>query len=140
MGSWLRRFEAGVKKAVSTPAGQEAARTLQHAAESYAWQAQDAYVTNTLLQSVGPVLVALQPTKDAVVRGGALLILKIDWVIQIHQLTAAQQALLDHQPYLSSPQEIVTALRRPDPVAREDALPSAAHRNKGDEAAAMTAD
>jgi hypothetical protein len=100
IGSWFRRMEAGVKKAASTPGGREALLTAMHIADSRLVQGQDAYVTTTLLQNVGPVLQALQPTKDAVVRAGALLIVKIDWVVQVHQLTAAQQAILDHQPHL----------------------------------------
>jgi hypothetical protein len=49
------------------------------------------------------------------VRIGALLIVKIDWTVQVIQLTAVQQATLDHRPQLSSsPQEIVPALNLPD--------------------------
>jgi hypothetical protein len=111
MGSWSRRIEA-VKKAIGTPAGQEAILTAVHVADSHLVQAQDAYVTSTLLQNVGPVLQALQPTKDAVVRAGALLIVKVDWEVQVHQLTAAQQAILDHRPQLAaSPREIISALQ-----------------------------
>jgi hypothetical protein len=37
---------------------------------------------------------------------------KIDWTVQVVQLTAAQQATLDHRPQLSSsPREIVAALQ-----------------------------
>ena len=37
---------------------------------------------------------------------------KVDWTVQIFQLTAAQQALLDHRPQLaSSPEEIIAALQ-----------------------------
>lgn len=140
MVSLFRRAEAGVKKAVSTPAGQEAVLTAAHGVDLRFSLAQDAYVTNTLLQNVGPVLLALQPTKDAVVRAGALLIVKIDWVVQIHQLTAAQQARLDHRPHLASPQEIITALRSPESVAQEVQLPPAAHLNNGDATAAVTAE
>ena len=86
----------------------------------------------TLLQNVGPVLQALQPTKDAVVRAGALLIVKIDWVVQVHQLTAAQQALLDHRPGLAaSPMEIIAALRLLDPAVQEVAIQPAS-RNDDD--------
>ena len=54
---------------------------------------------------------SLQPTKDAVLRVGALLIVKVDWAVNVFQLTAAQQALLDHRPQLAtSPHEIVAAL------------------------------
>ena len=124
IGSWFRRMEAGVKKAVRTPAGREAVLTGRHIADSRLVQAQDAYVTETLLRNVGPVLQALQPTKDAVVRAGALLIVKVDWVVQVYQLTAAQQAILDHQPHLvTSPGEIIAVLQFPDPVVQEAALP-----------------
>lgn len=47
-------------------------------------------------------------------RVGALHVVKLDWTVQIFQLTAAQQAVLDHQPDLAmKPQEILTALRLP---------------------------
>jgi hypothetical protein len=112
MGSWFRPIKAVVKNAISTPAGQEALLTAVHVADSHLVQAQDAYVTATLLQNVGPVLQALQPTKDAVVRAGALLIVKVEWEVQVHQLTAAQQAILDHRPQLAaSPREIISALQ-----------------------------
>lgn len=116
IGSWFRRIRASVAKAAMTPAGREAALTATHIADSHLVQAQDAYVTATLLQSVGPVLQALQPTKDAVVRAGALLIVKVDWAVQVHQLTAAQQAILDHQPNLvASPKEVAAALQLQGP-------------------------
>jgi hypothetical protein len=42
---------------------------------------------------------------------GAVLLVKVDWVITVHQLTAAQQAVLDHQPRLATtPHEIIAAL------------------------------
>lgn len=100
--------------------------TAVHVADSRLVQTQDAYVTSTLLQNVGPVLQALQPTKDAVVRAGALLIVKVDWEVWVHQLTAAQQAILDHKPQLAaSPREIVTALQLIEPDSQDGAPPSA---------------
>lgn len=137
IGSWFRRMEARVRKAANSPAGREAILTVTHMADSHLVQTQDAYVTSTLLQNVGPVLQALQPTKDAVVRAGALLIVKIDWVVQVHQLTAAQQAILDHQPKLTtSPTEILAALEALDPVLHEAAVQSSARHNNGGETAA----
>lgn len=111
IGSWFQSMWASVKRAATSPVGKEGLLTAAHVADSRIVQAQDAYVTNTLLCNVGPVLQSLQPTKDAVVRAGALLIVKIDWAVQVHQLTAAQQAILDHQPRLAaSPSEIIDAL------------------------------
>lgn len=124
IGSWFRRIKASAKRAIRTPVGREALLTALHVADSHLVQAQGAYVTSTLLQNVGPVLLALQPTKDAVVRAGALLIVKVDWVVQVHQLTAAQQAILDHRPLLAaSPTEIVTALQLIESDSHDDALP-----------------
>jgi transcriptional regulator with XRE-family HTH domain len=112
IGSWFRRMRAGVKHSVRTPAAQDALLTAAHAVDTRMVLAQDAVVTATLLQGVAPVIASLQPTKDAVVRAGAVLIVKIDWAVQVHQLTAAQQVMLNHQPQLlSSPAAIIAALQ-----------------------------
>lgn len=136
IGSWFRPMVASLKKAVKTPAGREALLTATHVADSLLVQAKDACITSTLLQNVGPVLQALQPTKDAVVRAGALLIVKVDWVVQVYQLTAAQQAILDHQPHLAaSPKEIIAALQYPEPVSQDAVLQSEAPQLGRDTAA-----
>jgi hypothetical protein len=78
-------------------------------------------------ETAGQLAAVERPTKDAVVRAGALLIVKVDWVVRIYQLTAAQQAILDHRPHLAaSPQEIITALESPELASRDVALQSAA--------------
>lgn len=112
IGSWFRSMRVGLKQAVHSPAAREAALATAHAVESHAVLAQDAMVTATLLQNLGPVIQSLQPTKDAVLRVGALLIVKVDWSVQVFQLTAAQQMVLDHKPiFATSPQEIIAALQ-----------------------------
>jgi hypothetical protein len=52
----------------------ESARIAAQILDTRLIQAQDAAVTATLLQNVGPVLQALQPTKDAVIRAGAAIV------------------------------------------------------------------
>ena len=112
LGSWFRKMRASIKLIVNSSAGREAMLTAKHVADARLILAQDAYVTSTLLQNLGPVIQSLQPTKDAVVRVGALLIVKIDWQVQVFQLTAAQQAVLDHRPQLATkPYEIIAALQ-----------------------------
>ena len=112
VGSWFRRMQARVKQAVRTSAAQDALLTAAHAVDTRMVLAQDATVTATLLQGVAPVIGSLQPTKDAVVRAGAVLIVKVDWMVHVHQLTPAQQVMLNHQPQLlSSPTAIITALQ-----------------------------
>lgn len=117
-GSWFRRMQASAVRAARSPAGREAALTAAHMADSRWVLAQDATVTATLMQNLGPVLTSLQPTKDAVLRIGALLVVKVDWAVAVHQLTAAQQAALDHEPYLlTSPHHVSAALGLAAPVA-----------------------
>jgi len=116
IGSWFRRMAAAVKGVVLSPAAREGALSGLHAADQHLVLAQDAAITRALMQGVAPVLESLQPTKDAVVRAGALLVVKSDWVVNVVQLTAAQQAKLDHQPGLArSPHEIFAALAAMDP-------------------------
>jgi hypothetical protein len=124
IGSWFRRMKGKAAEFAQTSVGREAALTAMHAADSRLVLAQDAYVTATLLQNLGPVIASLQPTKDAVLRVGALLIVKVDWAVQVYQLTASQQAVLDHKPALATkPGEIITALQLSDVEAA--AVPAA---------------
>jgi hypothetical protein len=104
-------MRAAAKDAMRSPAAREGALVTAHVADTRLVLAHDAAITATLLQNLGPVITSLQPTKDAVLRIGALLVAKVDWVVNVFQLTAAQQALLDHRPQLAfSPHEIIATL------------------------------
>lgn len=112
LGSWFRRMRAKVSEFVDSPLGDEVKNLAAHTAESRFVHAQDATVTATMLQNLGPVLAAIQPTKEAVIRAGALLIVKRDSTLVVHQLTPVQQLQLDHQPQLAqSPHDILSALK-----------------------------
>lgn len=109
-GSWFRRMRAVLR----SPAGEEVLATTLHVAETRLALRPDAEVTAMLLQNLAPVITALQPAKDAAVRVGALLIVKVDWTVVVHQLTARQQLVLDHSPGLeSAPHQILHALGLP---------------------------
>ncbi|MFC5220450.1 hypothetical protein [Streptomyces coerulescens] len=111
VGSWFRRMRATVSRAARSQVVRESALTAAHIADARLILAQDATITATMMTNVGPVLTALQPTKDAVVRIGAVLIVKVDWEVRVLQLTAAQQAILDHQPHLAtSPRDVIGAI------------------------------
>lgn len=119
-GSWYRRMRATLDSAARSDKGQEAMLSAAHAADARFFLRQDAELTTLLLQNLGPVITALQPTKDAVVRAGALLIVKVDWVVAVHQLTPRQQLALDHAPDLeSAPHQVLKALG----IAGADPLP-----------------
>jgi hypothetical protein len=99
-GSWFRSMWA-----------REVAATALNAAESRLVMQQDAQVTAIYLQNLPALIAALQPTKDAVVRAGAFLVVKVDWVVAVHQLTPSQQLALNHSPQLvAAPHEILHAL------------------------------
>lgn len=113
-GSWFRRMRAATGEMAHSPAGQEILLATAHAADSRLVLRQDAEVTAMLMHNLGPVITALQPTRDAVVRAGALLIVKIDWMVAVHQLTSRQQLILDHAPDLeAAPHKILKALGLP---------------------------
>lgn len=110
-GSWFRRMRGKVADGARSPLARELATTAAHAADLRLSLAQDAQVTSTMMQHLAPVLASLHPTKDAVIRVGSLLIVKVDWIVGVHQLTAAQQLRLDHEPNLvSAPKQILTEL------------------------------
>jgi hypothetical protein len=123
LGSWFRRMTVRVGDGLRSPASQDAALTAAHALDTRLILGQDAEVTAKLLENLGPVISALQPVKGAVIRVGALLVVKQADDISVLQLTAAQQARLDHDPQLAlSPHEIVGVHSRvPDHGADPDA-------------------
>lgn len=103
-GSWFNRLKARV-------IAREVAVTAAHAADARFVLAQDAINTATLGQIVAPIIGSLQSTQEAVVRIGAVLIVKFDGKIVVHQLTSEQQFKLDHQPQLARlPDEILSKL------------------------------
>jgi malonyl CoA-acyl carrier protein transacylase len=107
-GSWSRTLWVRVRRAVRGPAAQQVAATLAHAAELKTVTVTDAQVTATLMQSVAQVLVALQNNKDAAIRVGAILVVKVDWVPSVTQLSAAQQFKLDHHlELLNAPAQLL---------------------------------
>jgi hypothetical protein len=110
-GSVFRGMQAKFSNVADSPLGDEVTNLATHAVQSYLVDARDAVATVTLLQNLGSVLVALQPTKKAVIRIGALLIVKIDSALVVHQLTPTQQLQRNHQPQLAqSPHQILYAL------------------------------
>jgi len=104
VGSWFNYLKARM-------AAREVAVSAVHAAEARLVLAQDAANTATLGQVVAPIIGSLQPTQEAVIRIGALLIVKFDGKVVVHQLTTDQQFKLDHQPQLARlPAEILSKL------------------------------
>lgn len=73
--------------------------------------ADEAVLTATLLRNLGPTIAALQDYDEAVLRAGALVIVKTGPRLTAQELTEAQQFRLDHEPDLASaPALILSAL------------------------------
>jgi len=105
-GSWFRRLwaKSGLTDG-SLPA------MVGHRVESELVRRADAEVTATMLRHVGPVITALQPTRNAVIWAGAVLIMKVDGVVSVRELSIDQQAWLNHRPALiAAPEELAAAL------------------------------
>jgi hypothetical protein len=110
-GSWFRRMRAAGSRAARSPSAREAVTSIVHAADAHFLQRPDAEVTATLMQNLPALIASLQPTKDAVLRVGAVLVVKVEWTVVVHQLTPGQRLLLDHNPELeSAPHAILAAL------------------------------
>jgi anti-anti-sigma factor len=75
-GSWFRQMWAALGKTVKSPIAREGALVATHMADTRLVLAQDAVITAKLMENLSPVIESLQPTKDAVIRIGALLIVK----------------------------------------------------------------
>ena len=106
-GSWFRRMWAQfglVAGSMATIAG--------HRVESEQVRWPDADMTATMLRHVGPVITALQPTRNAVIWAGAVLIMKVNGVVSVRELTIDQRAWLTRQPALvTAPEDLAAALR-----------------------------
>lgn len=111
IGSWFRRMTARAKDGLRSQASQDAALTAAHVLDARLISGPDAEATAKLMENLGPVISALEHVKGAVIRLGAVLLVKQDDEISVLQLTAAQQARLDHQPWLvRTPREIEAVL------------------------------
>jgi hypothetical protein len=105
-GSWFCRMWAKLGLTAGS-----AAAMAGHRVESELVRRPNADVTAMMLQYVGPVITALQPTKNAVIWAGAVLIMKVNGVVSVRELTMDQQAWLNRRPTLvTAPEDLAGAL------------------------------
>jgi hypothetical protein len=118
LGSWFRHLRAAVDDTSYSPAARGGTLTATRTRAGLALT-QDAMITSALLENADAVITALLPTRDAVVRLGAVLIVKANGAPVIAELTPAQQARLDSDPSLAAaPRKIAAALGIAVPAAR----------------------
>ncbi|MGW4525762.1 hypothetical protein [Amycolatopsis sp. NPDC004378] len=110
-GSWFRRMRALFAQATAPHVGQDALTLGAQAATSRLVNASNAQNTATLMQNLGPLLTSIERYENVVIRVQALLIVKVDGSLVVHQLTPAQQLTLDRNPDLARlPHDILPAL------------------------------
>ena len=111
-GSWFRRMYAQSAAAGEGPLLPRASATTPD---------QEAAITAKLMVNLGPVITSLQSIREAVLRLGPLLIVKVNGVLSVYPLTPPQQELLNQRPELAAaPGEILIALRILLPHERMD--------------------
>ncbi|MET8847477.1 hypothetical protein [Amycolatopsis sp. NPDC004625] len=111
IGSWYRRLTLAFKRAADSDAGREVKAAIVQGAASRAIHSSNAQNTSVMLQNLGPVIGAIKDYRDVVIRVEALLIVKVDGVLVVHQLTPAQQLTLDRNPDLARlPSSVLPAL------------------------------
>jgi hypothetical protein len=118
VGSWFRRMRAKLAGAAQSPAGQQALADVAYRAELELVLRPEAEVTASLMANLASLITSLHDTKDAVIRIGAVLVVKYDWTLYVYRLTALQQLILNHSQYLLvAPDKILQALGLPQSEA-----------------------
>lgn len=118
LGSWFRRMRASLARAGGAPAREAVVAATAHQAELLLLQRTDAVAAEFLRTGVAPLLASLKETENAVIRVGALLIVKSGGTVQVMQLTARQQLILDHSPdLLAAPERVLQAVGQPTNAA-----------------------
>jgi hypothetical protein len=118
LGSWFRRMRAKLAGAAQSQAGQEALADVAYRAELELVMRPEAEVTALLMANLAPLITSLHDTKDAVIRIGAVLIVKYDWMLYVYRLTTRQQLVLNHSPHLLvAPDKVLAALGLPESEA-----------------------
>ena len=80
-----------------------------------AWPTTDeATLTATCLRGLGPVIALLQAHEEAVLRVGAVLVVKQGPRLTVQELTEAQQARLDHEPDLATAPALILSTLESD--------------------------
>ncbi|MFB9925732.1 glycosyltransferase [Amycolatopsis halotolerans] len=119
--SWFRQMRAKLVYFSKSPAGQDIQEVATHAAAARLVHAADANVTSTMMSNLAPVLNSLAPYSNAVLRIGALLIVKTDGVLVVQQLSPGQQLVLLRRPdLLTSPATVLDEIRAKSEIEETD--------------------
>ncbi|MFC7386779.1 DUF6879 family protein [Sphaerisporangium rhizosphaerae] len=111
-GSWLRGMVGRTRERLTTDEMLERFARLEQAAQLQVLGRPQAEVDAAQGAAVAQLITALDKTKDAIVQIGSILLIKVDWVVSVRNLTPQELRLLDGRPELfRDPAGVLAALR-----------------------------
>lgn len=118
VGSWFRRFGAGVRRGLSSAEAQIRFEKAERALELQVVGKRQAEVDSVQAEAVAKLLVALENTASALVQIGSILLIKVDGVPAVRNLTPRELRLLERNPsLLKDPAAILSALQNADEIS-----------------------
>jgi hypothetical protein len=117
-GSWYRNFIAVSRRTLTSRELGERLRKVERGIELQLVHKQQAEIDSMQGDAVAKLLVALDHTPDALVQIGSVLLVKVDGVPAVRNLTQLELRYLEHNPrLLTSPSTILEALQAVDQPA-----------------------
>jgi hypothetical protein len=117
-GSWYRDFVAVSRRALTSRELGERLHKVERSIELQVLHKHQAEIDSMQGDAVAKLLTALEHTPDALVQIGSVLLLKIDGVPAVRNLTQVELQHLEHNPkLLKSPATILEALQAVDEPA-----------------------
>jgi hypothetical protein len=116
-GSWYRDFIAVSRRALTSHDLGERLQKVERGIELQLLHKQQAEIDSMQGDAVAKLLTALEHTSDALVQIGSVLLVKVDGVPAVRNLTQVELRYLEHNPrLLKSPAAILEALQAVDLV------------------------
>lgn len=114
-GSWYRDFIAVSRRALTSRELGERLQKVERGIELHLVHKQQAEIDSMQGDAVAKLLTALEHTPDALVQIGSVLLIKVDGVPAVRNLTQVELRYLEHNPrLLKSPATILEALQAVD--------------------------
>lgn len=119
-GSWYRDFIALSRRALTSRELGEQLLKVERGIELQLLHKQQAEIDSMQGDAVAKLLTALEHTPDALVQIGSVLLVKVDGVPSVRNLTQVELRHLEHNPrLLTSPATILDALQAAEQLAAE---------------------
>jgi len=117
-GSWFGRFFARSKEALTSEQTKAELRRIERALEIQALHLPQSQIDAAQSDGVAKLITALANTSDALILIGSVLLIKVDGVLTVRNLTQVELAYIEHNKNLyKSPKDMLEELTRITPSA-----------------------